>query len=152
MKEEKEKEKKRKQAELMQAYDEAGKKKEMEAQQLRDMEPARFATKIVAGEAEDLDTIAALYEQKFSEEDWYQAPKKNEDGSTELSFPDEESAMKFCEDIAKKGHAFMMIDATTGQVLAYSNGNGVLNKNEDGKTLDDILNELDAAQPKSGMR
>ena len=39
-----------------------------------------------------------------------------------------------------------MMDKKTGKVVAYSDGDGVLNKNEDGKSLDDVKAELDAAQ------
>jgi len=148
----------RKRADVLKAYEQCKRDQEMYAQQLKDMAPAAPEgpaaaspiTEVIEGEKEDLNVIAELYKQKFGADSDYQEPKMNDDGSMTLSFPDEKSAMDFAENIAKKGIPFIMQNGN-GKVLGYSTGDGVLNKNEDGKSFDDVRSELDAAKNRPGM-
>ena len=93
---------------------------------------------VIKGEGWDLEQASDLYTKKFSQESWYQAPNKTDDGDLNVPFPDEKTAMAFSEDIAKNGLSFIVVDDATGTVLAYSKGDGVLNYNDEHRTLEDI--------------
>jgi|GEM_PF-2315885 len=97
---------------------------------------------VIEGEAWDLEQASELYTTKFSQETWYQAPKKSRDGDLKVPFPDEKTAMAFSEEISKNGLSFIVVDDATGKVLAYSKGDGVLNYNDEHRTLDDIRSDF----------
>lgn len=97
---------------------------------------------VMEGEVWDLEQASELYTTKFSQETWYQAPKKSGDGDLKIPFPNEKTAMAFSEEIAKNGLSFIVVDDTTGTVLAYSKGDGVLNYNDDHRTLEDIRSDF----------
>lgn len=61
----------------------------------------------------------------------YKKPDIKEDGSIALSFPKPEDAGEFFQAQAKAGVPFMVVDAKTNKVMAYSNGDGTM-KNGDG--------------------
>ncbi|MDF1683341.1 MAG: hypothetical protein P1U36_01665 [Legionellaceae bacterium] len=103
---------------------------------------ASYAKTMLEGEVWDLEQASELYTTKFSQETWYQAPKKTEDGDLNIPFPDEKTAMAFSEEIAKKGLSFIVVDDATGQVLAYAKGDGVLNHNDEHRALDEIRSDF----------
>jgi hypothetical protein len=104
----------------------------------------------VEGDKENVDYIQKMYIKKFESEDWYKEPTKNADGSTQFSFPDEKACMDFFGEMAKKEQKFIVIDGATGNVLAYSTGDGQLHKNEGNKlSLDEVRKELEKGQQQS---
>ena len=78
------------------------------------------------------DAVAAYNKlclnQDGTYKDGYEAPEVNEDGSISFKFPSEEEAVDFFSDRAKKGEKFMILDASTNEMLAFSNGDGNLRR------------------------
>lgn len=97
---------------------------------------------IVEGDKVDVDVVEQHYIKSFRNETWYEPPSRDKDGYLTVSFPDKKTAYEFAEDLAKENLEFIFIDQKTGKVVAYSNGNGELNRNEDSKTLDEVKAEL----------
>ncbi len=104
--------------------------------------PAPCVKTVVEGETWDLEQASELYTTKYSQETWYQAPKKTEDGDLNIPFPDEQTAMAFSEEIAQNGLSFIVINEATGRVLAYSKGDGMLIHNDEHRTLDEIRSDF----------
>lgn len=101
----------------------------------------------VGADKESADYIVEMYTAKFKDETWYKPPEQNEGGSTRFSFPDEKTAMDFFGAMAKEEKRFIVIDGATGNVLAYSTGDGQLHKNKGNKlSLDAVREELEKAQ------
>jgi hypothetical protein len=104
--------------------------------------PAPCVKTVVEGETWDLEQASELYTTKYSQETWYQAPKKTKDGDLNIPFPDEQTAMAFSEEIAQNGLSFIVINEATGRVLAYSKGDGMLIHNDEHRTLDEIRSDF----------
>lgn len=75
---------------------------------------------------EDQKDLISAYNAMFGGKPGYKAPVVNADGSIALAFPNKGDAENFCMDQAGKGQRFVLIDAETKTVMAYSNGNGTL--------------------------
>ncbi len=82
----------------------------------------------------DNDAIIALYIKKYrkkdnSYENGYQEPTPpGKDGHTTLKFPTPVDAASFFMEAAHDHTSFIVIDAKTKMVTAYSNGDGVLRR------------------------
>jgi hypothetical protein len=75
---------------------------------------------------EDQKDLISAYNGMFGGKPGYKAPVVNADGSIALAFPNKGDAENFCMDQAGKGQRFVLIDAETKTVMAYSNGDGTL--------------------------
>ena len=111
----------------------------------------------VEANKESVDYIMEMYMKKVEAEGWnnkgwYKAPVTNENGRTQFSFPDEETCMSFFGEIAEQHQKFIVLDATTGEVLAYSTGDGNLYKNEERLSLEDVRAEVNQGLPHPSMK
>ncbi|HFY0601834.1 TPA: Dot/Icm T4SS effector CegC4 [Legionella pneumophila] len=98
---------------------------QMTSQQMEEELKKRGPVKEVDVKGKDIDPIIADYKKLYSKESWYKEPE-TKDGKTHLTFPSQEAAGTFFRDQAEKNRSFIVIDATTNKVLAYSNGDGKL--------------------------
>ena len=96
---------------------------------------------------EEQNDIVLAYNNMFGGKAGYVAPIVNTDGSISLSFPEKGDAEDFCVDQAEKGRRFIMIDAETKKVMAYSNGDGTLYHAEGG-----VFQKGDSLKPSSILR
>lgn len=91
---------------------------------------ATLSTKKATVKSDELDLMLEDYnnlypEERCSKEPWYKKPEMK-DGKMELAFPSEKAMTDFFEDQSSKNRAFMVVDAQTNKVMAYSNGDGKL--------------------------
>ena len=108
---------------------------------------------------EEQKAIVLDYSKMFGGKAGYVAPVVNTDGSISLSFPKKGDAEDFCMDQAVKGRRFIVIDAETNTVMAYSNGDGTLyHANGDVFKQGDSLkpsrisrNGFELPEPRSGL-
>jgi hypothetical protein len=101
---------------------------EQEAKQRRSVVPpnAGLDASFQCDSPEEQKAIVSAYNKMFGGKPGYVEPVVNTDGSISLSFPEKGDAEGFCVDQAKKGRRFIVIDAETKTVMAYSNGDGTL--------------------------
>ncbi|NCT56882.1 MAG: hypothetical protein GW760_04100 [Legionella sp.] len=97
---------------------------------------------VIEAEIWDLEKASNFYTTKYSHETWYKAPEKTDEGNVRVPFPNPKTALEFGEALAKKGLCLMIIDDATGDVLAYSYGDGILNQNKEQRTVDDIRSDI----------
>ncbi len=108
---------------------------------------------------EEQKDIVLAYNNMFGGKAGYVAPVVNTDGSIYLSFPEKGDAEDFCVDQAEKGRRFIMIDAETKTVMAYSNGDGTLyhangdvfQKGDSLKPSSISRNGFELPEPRSGL-
>ncbi|MFO9101080.1 Dot/Icm T4SS effector CegC4 [Legionella pneumophila] len=98
---------------------------QMTSQQMEEELKKRGPVKEVEVKGKDIDPIIEDYKKLYSKESWYKEPE-TKDGKTHLTFPSQEAAGTFFRDQAEKNRSFIVIDAATNKVLAYSNGDGKL--------------------------
>lgn len=82
-------------------------------------------TQEVSIKSDNISDIIADYKKQFGDKDWYEEPKV-EDGKVTLRFQTMEELTDFLQGQAQKNRKFVVIDAATNQVMAYSNGDGTL--------------------------
>jgi len=124
---------------------------EEEAQQRRSVVSptpnAGLDTSLQCDSLEEQKHIVSDYYKMFGGKPGYVAPVVNTDGSISLSFPEKGDAEDFCLDQAGKGRRFIVIDAETNTVMAYSNGDGNL-YNANG----DVFKKGDSLKPSNISR
>ncbi|WP_454781453.1 hypothetical protein [Legionella sp. WA2022007384] len=83
--------------------------------------------KSVRIQSEQAEALLAAYKEHCGAK-WVKdhPPEKDKDGRLTLSFKSEEDMASFFEKQAKAGQSFIMVDAETNKVIAYSNGDGKL--------------------------
>jgi hypothetical protein len=101
---------------------------EQEAKHRRSLVPpnAGLDTSFQCDSLEEQKHIVLAYNNMFGGKPGYVEPVVNTDGSINLSFPQKGDAENFCVGQAEKGRRFIVIDAETKTVMAYSNGDGTL--------------------------
>ncbi|WP_199742189.1 hypothetical protein [Legionella qingyii] len=92
-----------------------------------DEEELESKKKSVRIQSEQAEALLAAYKEHCGAK-WLKdhPPEKDENGRLTLSFKSEEDMASFFEKQAKSGQSFIMIDAETNKVIAYSNGDGKL--------------------------
>ncbi|WP_454784891.1 hypothetical protein [Legionella sp. WA2024007413] len=78
-------------------------------------------------QSEQVEAFLAAYKEHCGAK-WFKdhPPKKDENGGLSLTFKSEEDMASFFQKQAKEGKSFIMVDAETNKVIAYSNGDGKL--------------------------
>lgn len=89
---------------------------------------------------DEIDKIIEMYKNKYGQESWYTPPKKPKKKGGVVGFETEEELMKFAEIAAQNGVVGIAI--SHGKVIAYSNGDGKLYKNKEGRSISEISYEL----------
>lgn len=110
---------------------------------------------LVEADKESVDYIMEIYMKKVEAEGWnskgwYKAPVTNEDGSTQFSFPTNEAAMGFFNEMAGEGKAFAVLDSKTKDIIAYSIGDGTLHDNLDNLSREELTAKVKAVSQSSG--
>lgn len=98
---------------------------QMSSQQMEEELKKRGPVKEVDVKSKDIDAIVEDYKKLYSKESWYKEPE-TKDGKTTLTFPSQEALGDFLKGQAEKNRSFVVVDAATNKVLAYSNGDGKL--------------------------
>jgi hypothetical protein len=90
---------------------------------------------IQADEATLKKMLAAYRDFYKADEDWLKKnPGETKDGKLNLSFKSDEDLTKFLKSQADAKQSFILVDAATQKVIAFSNGDGKLYKlDKDGK-------------------
>lgn len=78
-------------------------------------------------QSEQVEALLAAYKEHCGAK-WFKdhPPEKDENGRLSLTFKSEEDMASFFQKQAKEGQSFIMVDAATNKVIAYSNGDGKL--------------------------
>ncbi len=98
---------------------------QLSLEQLQDELQKSAAPEEADFKSSNMDEILADYKKKFGEEEWYQEPKVDGNKVT-LTFASKEALSDFAQEQAEKNRPFVVVDAKTQQVMAYSNGDGKL--------------------------
>lgn len=110
--------------------DEEKKKQQIAEAQANQLKKNKF---VMESDTES-DSILADYKTRYAQESWYKEPK-TVDGRTEFTFPGPEDACQFFQAQAEKNRTFVICDAETNHVVAYSNGDGIM-RHADGKEFE----------------
>ncbi|WP_207387296.1 hypothetical protein [Fluoribacter gormanii] len=100
---------------------------QVEALRTAEEEELASKKKSVRIQSEQAEALLAAYKQHCGAK-WFKdhPPERDENGRLSLSFKSDEDMASFFEKQAKSGQSFIMIDAETNKVIAYSNGDGKL--------------------------
>lgn len=98
---------------------------QMSLQQLQGELNKPTAEQEVSVKSNNLNDIIDDYRKKFGKEDWYKEPEAK-NGKVDLTFPSKEALTNFIQEQADQNRPFVVVDAKTNQVMAYSNGDGTL--------------------------
>lgn len=110
-----------------------------------------YLVEVSSKDDKTINDIVAMYTQKFKDESWYKPPGENKDAKSRLSFPNENKAMNFFQEMANDNKKFIMQHTATGKIAAYSSADGVLHRNEDNLSLDEIREKMNSP-PEQGLK